>query len=201
MLEAEQQFRRVIRHADIAKLAIAVERGVTLPQPNPTPTEETATASLRSHITRTVTEVPHRPGHPHPIPNSDGRAAGVQRRRVCGQHVQRLSQTLRPERDVSFLHAFRKADHQFTAENEPAAIGDWRDTMSNAQSALYAWVQDAVSWQITQASSAKLAAGATRVERDLITAKTDALKASSSTGPGATPSARATRAAREGCHI
>jgi putative transposase len=42
MLEAEQQFRRIIGHADLAKLAARVEREVTLPQSNPTPTEEAA---------------------------------------------------------------------------------------------------------------------------------------------------------------
>jgi putative transposase len=43
MLEAEQQFRRVIGHTDLAKLAIAVERELTLHKPNPTPTEEADT--------------------------------------------------------------------------------------------------------------------------------------------------------------
>ena len=42
MLEAEQQFRRIIGHADLAKLAARVEREVTLPQPNTAPTEEAA---------------------------------------------------------------------------------------------------------------------------------------------------------------
>lgn len=42
MLEAEQQFRRVIGHAEIAKLAVAVEREVTLPQPRHASTEEAA---------------------------------------------------------------------------------------------------------------------------------------------------------------
>jgi len=42
MLQAEQQFRRVIGHKDLAKLAVAVEREVTLPQPNPVQTEEAA---------------------------------------------------------------------------------------------------------------------------------------------------------------
>jgi putative transposase len=42
MLEAEQQFRRVIGYQELAKLAAAVEREVTLPQPNHTPTEEAA---------------------------------------------------------------------------------------------------------------------------------------------------------------
>jgi hypothetical protein len=43
MLEAEQQFRRVIGHADLAKLAIAVERELILHQPNPVQTEEADT--------------------------------------------------------------------------------------------------------------------------------------------------------------
>jgi putative transposase len=42
MLEAEQQLRRVIGHAEIAKLALAVEREVTLHQPHSAPTEEAA---------------------------------------------------------------------------------------------------------------------------------------------------------------
>ena len=42
MLEAEQQFRRVVGHTDLAKLAAAVERELTPPQPNHVQTEETA---------------------------------------------------------------------------------------------------------------------------------------------------------------
>ena len=42
MLEAEQQLRRVIGYQELAKLAAAVEREVTLPQPNPVQTEEAA---------------------------------------------------------------------------------------------------------------------------------------------------------------
>ena len=40
MLEAEQQFRRIIGYHDLAKLATRVEREVTLPQPHPASTEE-----------------------------------------------------------------------------------------------------------------------------------------------------------------
>ena len=42
MLEAEQQFRRIIGYHDLAKLAARVEREVTLPQPNPIPTDQAA---------------------------------------------------------------------------------------------------------------------------------------------------------------
>lgn len=84
-----------------------------------------------------------------------------------------------PEKDLSFLQAFSKADHYFVAANEPVAMGEWRDTMSNAQAALYAWVQDAVSWQIKEISTTKLDAAASRVEERLAKAKADAVKASS----------------------
>jgi len=42
MLEAEQQFRRIIGYQDLATLAARVEREVTLPQPNQIPTQEAA---------------------------------------------------------------------------------------------------------------------------------------------------------------
>jgi transposase-like protein len=42
MLEAEQQFRRIIGYQDLAKLAARVEREVTLPQPNQIATHEAA---------------------------------------------------------------------------------------------------------------------------------------------------------------
>jgi putative transposase len=42
MLEAEQQFRRIIGYQDLAKLAARVEREGALPHPNPVPTEEAA---------------------------------------------------------------------------------------------------------------------------------------------------------------
>jgi transposase-like protein len=42
MLEAEQQFRRIIGYQDLAKLAARVEREVTHPQPNHVPTQEAA---------------------------------------------------------------------------------------------------------------------------------------------------------------
>ena len=42
MLEAEQQFRRVIGYQELAKLATAVEREVTLDQPNTAPTDQAA---------------------------------------------------------------------------------------------------------------------------------------------------------------
>ena len=46
MLQAERQFRRIIGHTDLAKLAIAVERDLTRhrhPDVAHTPTQETAT--------------------------------------------------------------------------------------------------------------------------------------------------------------
>jgi hypothetical protein len=39
MLEAERQFRWIIGHSDLAKLAVAVERELTPPRPDPVTTE------------------------------------------------------------------------------------------------------------------------------------------------------------------
>ena len=63
-----------------------------------------------------------------------------------------------PENDLSLLDAFKKADSYFAAANEPDAISNWRDDMSEAQSRLIQWVQVAVDWQISSASNAQLAA-------------------------------------------
>lgn len=84
-----------------------------------------------------------------------------------------------PANDLSFLQAFKKADSYFTAANEPAAISQWRNDMSDAQGDLGAWVQDAVSWQIKEISTGKLQADLAKVEKDLAQARADAIKASS----------------------
>jgi putative transposase len=44
MLEAEKQFRKVIGYTQLPQLAVAIERRLHLHQPNPTPTQEAATA-------------------------------------------------------------------------------------------------------------------------------------------------------------
>ena len=45
MLEAEKQFRKVIGYTDLPRLAVAIERRLHLPQPNPIPTQEAAIAA------------------------------------------------------------------------------------------------------------------------------------------------------------
>ena len=44
MLEAERQFRKVIGYTDLPRLAVAIERRLHLPQPNPATTQEAAIA-------------------------------------------------------------------------------------------------------------------------------------------------------------
>jgi len=44
-LEAEKQFRKVIGYLDLPRLAVAIERQLHLPQPNPIPTQEAAIAA------------------------------------------------------------------------------------------------------------------------------------------------------------
>ena len=46
MLEAEKQFRKVIGYLDLPRLAVAIERRLHLPQPNPAPTQEAAITVL-----------------------------------------------------------------------------------------------------------------------------------------------------------
>ena len=43
MLEAERQFRRIIGYRDLAKLAVAIERGIAFEPPGSPPTQEAAT--------------------------------------------------------------------------------------------------------------------------------------------------------------
>jgi hypothetical protein len=54
MLEAERQFRRIIGYRDLAKLAVAVERQLTRPEPNHVTTEQAAivATSRQSHPDR-----------------------------------------------------------------------------------------------------------------------------------------------------
>ena len=65
--------------------------------------------------------------------------------------------------DVSFSDAFSEADDFYNADNEPAAIGDWRDDMSDVQWAGSDWIEVAVSWKIREATTYELI----RAEGDL----------------------------------
>ena len=58
--------------------------------------------------------------------------------------------------DVSFSDAFSEADDFYNADNEPAAIGDWRDDMSDVQWAGSDWIEVAVSWKIREATTYEL---------------------------------------------
>jgi hypothetical protein len=78
-----------------------------------------------------------------------------------------------PEADLSFLAAFKKADNFYTAANEPAALGTWRDDMGTATSDLNEWVNLAVGWQIREKTTVQLQAAADKVARDLVKAQAD----------------------------
>ncbi len=45
VLEAEKQSRKVIGYLDLPRLAVAIERRLHLPQPNPTTNQEAAIAA------------------------------------------------------------------------------------------------------------------------------------------------------------
>jgi len=55
-------------------------------------------------------------------------------------------ENLNPERDMSFLDAFRQAGKHFTADNEPQAIRDWVDDMSFMHDDLSRWVHVAAHY-------------------------------------------------------
>jgi len=50
MLEAERQFRRIIGHRDLAKLAVAIERDLAHTTPVASPTEEAGAAQRRAPV-------------------------------------------------------------------------------------------------------------------------------------------------------
>jgi hypothetical protein len=79
-----------------------------------------------------------------------------------------------PERDLTFLAAFKDADQHFTAETEPQAISDWQDDMGTAQSDLSQWVNVVVDYQISKKTQGDLDSAAATVEADLAKAATDA---------------------------
>jgi hypothetical protein len=78
------------------------------------------------------------------------------------------------EQDVqNYLDAFKTADANYNADNEPTAISSWRDDMGTVQSDIAAWIQVAVGWQIGQKTDADLAAATATVMKDFATAGTD----------------------------
>jgi hypothetical protein len=68
------------------------------------------------------------------------------------------------EYDVSYLDEFSKADDFYNGNNEPSAIVDWRDDMGDLQMAISDWVDVAVAWQISEKTSAELAAAESTVQ-------------------------------------
>jgi hypothetical protein len=79
-----------------------------------------------------------------------------------------------PERDLTYLDAFKNADAHFTAENEPKSISDWQDDMSTVTADFNQWVTVAVDYQISNRNQADLDAAAAKVWQDLDKAVKDA---------------------------
>ena len=80
------------------------------------------------------------------------------------------------ENDLSYEAAFKRADHIFTAANEPQAMEAWRNAMERAWSAFIPWVNDGASWQIGSVSTSKLQADEAAIQADLARARADAFK-------------------------
>jgi hypothetical protein len=78
------------------------------------------------------------------------------------------------EQDVqTYMDAFKKADSNYNADNEPAMISDWMNDMGTAQADISVWVNVAVSWQINQKTDADLAAATAKVSKDFDTVRAD----------------------------
>lgn len=77
------------------------------------------------------------------------------------------------ENDLSFMDAFAQADAYYTPEDEPHGIGNWRDDMGLATSAFDEWVQVAVSWQISEVTTATLTAASAKVKAAFKVAQQD----------------------------
>jgi hypothetical protein len=108
-----------------------------------------------------------------PYPDAQAGLAAMSDPSSPASHFRDYRQHPNPEQDLSYNEAFAKADALYTASDEPAALGAWREHMTEAQSELVAWVQDAASWQISEISTAKLHADAAKVRRDLAAARKD----------------------------
>jgi hypothetical protein len=86
------------------------------------------------------------------------------------------------EQDVAtYLNAFKQADAPYTAANEPSAMGDWRDDMSQLQADITQWVTDSVAWQIRDKTDAQIASDVTTINTDVakVTADANAIIAAS----------------------
>jgi hypothetical protein len=78
------------------------------------------------------------------------------------------------ELDVqNYLDAFKKADANYTADSEPAAISAWRDDMGTVQADISLWVQVAVSWQINLKTDADLTTAMATVNKDFDAVRAD----------------------------
>jgi len=79
------------------------------------------------------------------------------------------------EQDVqTYLDAFKKADANYNADNEPTtAITNWMNDMGTAQADISLWVQVAVSWQIGEKTDADLAAAVAVVNKDFDAVRAD----------------------------
>jgi hypothetical protein len=83
-------------------------------------------------------------------------------------------QNSNPERDQSFLDAFRRADRYFMVDDEPGAIRDWVDDMTFLHEDLGRWVQVALGYQSSTQSQTDLDDAAAAVHQDLAKAQADA---------------------------
>jgi hypothetical protein len=79
------------------------------------------------------------------------------------------------EQDVTaYQDAFKQADAFFNADNEPTAIGNWRDDVGTLQTDITTWVSDAVNWQVRGKTDAQMAQDVGTINSDIAKVTADA---------------------------
>lgn len=89
---------------------------------------------------------------------------------------------------ASYVDAFNRADRFFTAANEPQALTNWEDDTGTVQGDLAQWINDAISWQISEVQTSVLQADVATFEADLAKARADAIRATPTASRGTSSS-------------
>lgn len=81
------------------------------------------------------------------------------------------------ETDVqTYITAFKQADAFYNANDEPPAIGIWRDDIGTLQGDISSWIYKVVDWQTDDATDSQLAQADQTVHSDIVTVQSDIQK-------------------------
>lgn len=78
-----------------------------------------------------------------------------------------------PCSDMSMIKAFNQADSYYNADNEPTAMGDWRDDMGQVTTDICVWSNKAVDWQVKGISNDQFNTYEQKFKDDIAVAQAD----------------------------